>query len=263
MSGRRRLLAGVLVVGIVVVASSFVGGAVSYGLLTDTEAGQATVTAADSFGGGGPPNDRAYNDANGNGRYDAGESTYTESDLYNFEDESANLVVPESMNTVRNRNEEISITANSITVETDIRSRNGGVVLESTGGGIDASGQTLRSRNEGVEITSSGPVDISDATIRSRNEAVVVESGDRIDAQRVDIRSRNGDIEFTSVGDIDLTDAKLDGRNGAKTADLGTASATLTVDGAEIEGKSTQTLRYGPSGVTVDGSPAKGSVAPD
>ena len=253
------LLAGVFVVA----TATFAGTATTQAAFVDAELGNGSVTAATSFGGN-PPGPRAYNDANGNGRYDSGEQTFTADDLTDFDDSSANLVVPSDVNTVEDRNGGVSITANSLTAETDFRSRNGGVDIEATGGDVDLNGQTARSRNGDVSISASGDVDITDATLRSRNEDITVESSGTITAERSSLRTRNGDVSLTSVGSIDPTDATLRTRNGDLTADLGTNSATLTVEGtAFVRRSGPGTLLYSPGGVTVQGTPEQGSTQPD
>lgn len=250
----------ILAIGLTMVATAtFVTGATTGAAFLDEEDGAGSMTAANSFGGT-PPGQQAYNDANGNGRYDTGEQTYSATNLTDFDDPSANLVIPGSMDTIEDKNNGVSITANSVTADTGFRSKNAGVEIEATGGDVDLRGQTARSRNGEVSITASGDVDITDATLRSRNEDIIVGSGGTITAERSTLRTRNGDIGPTSSGDIDLTGATLRTHNGEMTADLGTNSATLTVDGTVLESRNSGTLEYGPSGVTVQGTPDSGST---
>jgi len=71
------VLAVVLLIGSAVVAGATVAATSAY--FTDTETSSASISVATDFGA--PGDAVAWNDADGDGVYDEGESTYTESDL--------------------------------------------------------------------------------------------------------------------------------------------------------------------------------------
>ncbi|WP_415382391.1 hypothetical protein [Halosimplex sp. TS25] len=259
------------------------GSATTYGYFVDTEQATGSVQAANSFngnnGGGGnpgngPPGNNAYNDANGNGQYDDGEGTYTADELTEFEDETANLVIPGDIDEVYDRNGEVTITANSIRSAVDIGSRNAEVELTATGGDIVIDGSSISSRNGEVTISTSGNVkavgstiesrnseitisgenvDISDSDIYSRNEDITVTASSELTANRATIESRNGDISLNSNGDMYLDGASLTSTNGQATADLNVDSSdtTIHVDGISVNDRD-GILTYTPSNVTED-----------
>ena len=237
-----RFWAFVLVVCVALVATAtLAGGATTQAAFVDDELGDGSVTAATSFGGGGPPENRAYNDANGNGRYDSGEQTYTENQLENFNDPSANVVIPANIGKVQKNGGGVSITANSITSEARFQSNGGSVTLEATGGDIDLSDQRVQSNGGTIEIVSSANIDLSGTTLQSNG----------------------GNINFLSNDDVNLNGASLQANGGSLTAELGASSATLSVSEASLRDNTGNTLTYAPSGVSVQGNPKEGSVRAD
>jgi hypothetical protein len=186
-----------------------------------------------------PPGAVAYDDANDNGRYDSGETTYTKTELESgLDDPDVNLVVPSDVGTLDlGRN---TLSTRSMRIRTDIDTRGGGVQLlaEET---IDIAGQTVVVRGGDIEISAgeggSGRLIATGATIDTNRELRLRSNGDlSIDAATV----RSG-----SSRNIETT--------------LGTDGATLFVDGATISDRD-DTIEYAPGGVTVDGTPTQGSV---
>jgi hypothetical protein len=195
---------------------------------------------------------QAFDDTDDDGQLDSGETTYSESDLYNFDDETVNLVIPSAVGQLRQDNSQISIRAKSITSEVDIRSQNSGITLTATEG-VVRTGSLVRSDNQFVTI-SGKRVDISGTTVRADNGDVTLSATQRgggviIANDSAEIRSRNNDITLESVGDMYLDDSRVRTDNGAITADLGGAN-TLHIDGTTVQG--TDAILYSPSGVTED-----------
>jgi len=90
----------------------------------------------------GPAGDLAYDDANDNLMYDSGETTYIEYELYQFQDNSVNLVIPSDVGggTLYNPGGDINIDAQNVTSNVDIDAPNQ-LTLSATGGRtINASG---------------------------------------------------------------------------------------------------------------------------
>ena len=128
----------------------------------------------------------AYDDANSNGVYDAGETTYTAPDLQNF-DRAVDLVVARST-TVSS----YDINADAITVDTGVTMENqfGSVSLTTNSGGdIRIRGTIDTTNNPGSSIgLDGGTVNIRDGSLLS-----------------------SGSISLsTSVGDITVDDATID-----------------------------------------------------
>ena len=176
---------------------------------------QATyfVGGSFSFDGGGSGGDSvnaetAFDDANGNGLFDTGETTYSKSSLYNFNDDSVDLVIPEAVGSLQQSNE-ISITANSISSEVDISSSNNQITLTTTGGDLIASGTSIDSPNNQITLTSSGNAIIDDTTITSSTNPITVSSGGEISATGMTMDSPNNEITLTSSGTMIIDDAVI------------------------------------------------------
>jgi hypothetical protein len=185
-----------------------------------------------------PPGPVAYADADGDGSYDDGETTYTKSDLETgFDDPSVDLVIPSDVGVLEPRD---AIRARSITLRTEIRTRGSGVSLIAEGD-VEIAGQQLSSRGRPISITAgqSGTGDIvaSDAVLDT-----------------------NKAITLVAAGDISLDGASLTaGGTDGLSADLGVTDAPLDVTDANLT-DGDDALTYGPAGVTVVGSPSSGSV---
>lgn len=276
-----RFWALLLVIGVVLVATAtLAGGTTTHAAFVDDELGNGSVTAAASFDRG-PPGPRAYSDANGNGQWDPSETTYTESQLYSFDDSSAALVVPSDVGTVNNSGG-IDITAGSITAQTDFQSNSGSVSLAATDGDADLRGQQVLSAGT-TSVTATGTTNLNGSQVfglfssqisgksvsaRGANVASFVsvtlsareDGGGTLDATSASVTSVYGDITLLSSGAMRIESAGLSAQNGDVTADLRRGGRTLFVDGASIT-DSDDTLIYGLRGTTVDGTPAAGSVS--
>jgi hypothetical protein len=185
-----------------------------------------------------PPGPVAFNDADGDGSYDAGETTYTKNDLETgFDDPSVDLVIPSDVGVLKPRG---AIRARSITLRTEIRARGLGVTLTAERD-VDVSGQQISSQGAPISITAgrSGTGDL-------------VASGAVLDTNKAISLAANGDV---SLDGASLTAGGTDGLS----ADLGVSDATLDVTGASLT-DGDDALTYGPAGVTVVGSPSSGSV---
>jgi hypothetical protein len=253
---------------------------------TASDTTSITVVDLDGVADPGPSGSQAFDDANGNGIYESGETTYSNGDLADgFNQPSENLVIPTDVGTVDNRNNGVTLTAKSITSSVDITSRNDAIELTATSGDITLTGRTVESRNNVVDLTASGTLNVDDATIESRNNEVSLEAqqisarnayirsqnndvtvsatrngGGELDATGADLISESNNVDLLSVGDMRLDSATVDA-SGTATADLALGSATLYVDQAQIfDGDNT--LTYAPNTITVTGSTNSGSVAP-
>lgn len=266
---------------LVIVCAGFVGGQATYATFLDRGNATGSISAAASFNGQ-RPSGYAYDDADGNGRWDPGEPTYTEQQLYSFDDPSASLVIPSDVGVVNNTNG-ISITAGNITAETDFQSGAGNVTLSATKGDVDVTGQQVVAVG-GASISASGTVtadgatiwsvvydtDISGRTISVRSANIgsylgsvtlsaVTRSKRTLDATGASVTSRAGDVALRSSGDIRLSSASVSAR-GAITAELGAGKSTLSVGGASLSDQD-DTLVYTPAGTKTKGHPSSGSVA--
>lgn len=275
----RRLLAVAVIAGVFVAGVGFSAGATTYGLFSDSEIGSGTIQAADTFDGS-PPGGNAWDDKDGDGFYDSDESTYSEEQLYEFNDPSANLVIPDGMGKVKAKNDGVSITAGDINSKVTIESGTGPVSLTATQGDVTVTGSKVKSKNSAVTVITNETLNIADTTIDA-NDAIDF-SADQISAQRSDIKSKNGNvilsatdgallldsatveaptgnIEFESNGDMSLASATLKTKQGGMiTANLTTKTGTLFVDNTDIR-DSDDRLIYEPD-VTLSGTPTKGCV---
>ncbi|WP_152421016.1 autotransporter outer membrane beta-barrel domain-containing protein [Halorubrum coriense] len=156
----------------------------------------------------------AFDDANDNNQLDNGETTYEESELYSFSDDSVNLVIPESVETVE-RGNQINIRANEITSEVDFTSNNNYVRLEATDGDIVTDGSDITANNN-INLISVGSTSIDGTTIEAVTGAVTVNSGDEITATSSSI-SANNNIYLDSSAQISLESATIDAKTGQAT----------------------------------------------
>jgi len=276
----------IVLVAILVVGALGAGVGTTFGEFTDTETTETNLGAAGAFEGDFPSSSAGYNDSNGNGRYDAGEQTYTKSEIRDFNEPSADLVIPKSVGDIDDDNEPISITAGSITSSVNLSSRNEGVHITATSGDANLGELTLSSRNNGVDITATGAVSIDNAKLSSRNNDISIRAksisarnadlwsrnneillsarqngGGPIDAAGARFETRNNRIILESSGDISLDSAQLYWKNKAPVANLGVSEAKLSVNRTILD-ESGGTLTYAPDDITVQGTPDKGAVSP-
>jgi len=179
----------------------------------------------------------AFNDLNNNGVFDDDESVYTNEELYNFSDETVDLVITSSAEDLENNgNDIINIKANTITADNDFTAKgNGEINLEANG--------TIDIRNSNIESTGSqGGVTITslNGEIRANNTVITVQ--------------KNAAIALSSKGDIYLESATLDG--GDVTANLGVLTAKLYVEGLNLPNSD---LIYNPD---VEEIPERNDVSP-
>ncbi|ELZ25112.1 hypothetical protein C475_11214 [Halosimplex carlsbadense 2-9-1] len=260
---REGVRSALVVVCVLVLVSA--GSATTYGLFSDSEQASGTIQAADKFNGNsdsGSSSGTAYNDADGDGERDMNEQTYSQSDLVGFDNPSANLVIPESVGPVeKTDNGNIQMTAQSITSEVKIRTKNGGITLTADGGNIDLAGPVVAETGS-IDINAqSGDVNLEGATIDSKNRYIDVTAGGHLNMDRATIDT-NAQITLRSGSDIRLENAEISSKNGEASATLGSAGDTLYVNGATI-GDKDDTLRYSPADATVDGTPNSGTTQPN
>ncbi|WP_424004718.1 hypothetical protein ACOZ4I_08390 [Haloarcula salina] len=325
----KRTRTGGLAVLVVVwlVATAGAGAGVTYGLLSDD--GTASGTVQITAGSSGPPNGQSFDDANGNGRYDAGETTYSAAELADFDDPSANLVVPESVESVDQQNSDVQIRAGAITYGGSVSAQNGDVSLTAVDGDVTLDGGTLDSQNGAVAVDApNGEISLTDGTVASQNSDVTLSAGEAVNVSGTDIDAQNGNVQITtdaaldadrshieaqnshvtlagrtvsarnadlssrnnyvrlsatrngggildvtgaslasqnsdvtleSNGDVRANASTMESTNGAITADLGTATATLYLDGASVNDRD-DAIAYGPTGVRV--VPSDSSATP-
>jgi len=195
----------------------------------------------------------AFDDSDDDGELDNNEQTYTKDELYDFDDDSVNLVVPQGVGQLQ-QNDDINIRAKSITSEVRIRSQAGGAVeLRATEGEILLTGR-VESQNDEVEIYGKR-VTVSGDRVRADNGGVTISAtvdggGELTISSGTEIRSQNDDIILESVGDMTLDGATLNSQNGEITADLGGAF-TLSLSGTDVRNQNGPgTIQYTPSTVT-------------
>lgn len=208
----------------------------------------------------------AYLDKNFNGEWDAGtDEKIPDSEITDgvYDAKSDALVIPDSVGKIEAS--KIDLDGAAITVDVELESTGNQDVTVTAG-----SGDLVI---EGVTVDSA-----SDRAITLRGETGVMANGTTIDSgAAITVRANSGelhlsdatveanekaaDITLKSDGDMYLESTTITALSGRKAdASLSTSSSTLYVSGASIS-DGDDTLTYSPSGVTVDGSPASGSVA--
>lgn len=208
----------------------------------DSDASDETFTIEGSGGSESPPDNSGYNDANGNGQYDSEETTYTKAEIEDgFDDTNVDLVLPSALGTLDIGDNEIN--AKSITLQAEIAN----------------SGKQ-------VNLRADDDIDISGA-VSTTGKRIDIRAGQDGSGELIATGATlvtNQDIVLKSSGDMYLNDSTLRaGKNKELSADLREGSATLYVEGAVIENSGNEKgrpLEYAPSEITVDGTPASGSV---
>ncbi|WP_226010655.1 hypothetical protein [Halomicrobium salinisoli] len=230
------VLVALLAIGVLGAA----GPGASLAQFSDDHAGTGAATAASNFGGKGGGDDvRAFDDANGNGIRDDGEATYSKQELQNFDDPDVDLVVPAGVGSIRAKGQdEVSITAGSISSEVDVGAHKQDVRLVATDGDVDVAGSNLTVDKQygTIDVSASGDVDLSDATLLTESGSIAVEAGGSVDLRDSVLRveGANGDVAVTARS-VTAEGATVDTVTGtvrvtATDGPTELAGATLTVD---------------------------------
>jgi len=263
MGSSSTVLATALLVG-AVVFSAGLGAGVSYAFFFHTETVSGSVTAADDFGYTGSG---ACIDTDGNGECNAGDTTVEKSELYAYDNTSADLVIPEDVGQIGDSSstDSVSITANSITSEVDIASKNKDISLRATGGDIDfgENGISITQGGGAVTIDAAGDVHLSNSDITTSNGNVDITAGENLYLTDSSITvTKNADVLLTSGMDTVLTRATIDiddrGNNFAE-AMLDGSSGTLYVEDASFLNNA-DPLQYD-GDFTVSGNQSSGDLA--
>lgn len=211
-------------------------------------------------GGGeqGPPgDDTAYNDADGDGQYDPGETAYTADQLRSFQNESVDLVI-DGAGTIDTDYRELRVESNTITVKNSTLASDAQVRLTADGavtfqnasvgseyGQIRVSGSEIRAAgstittNDGISLdATSGPVDLTDSTVESEYGRIDVD-GPSISARNAEITTDDDITLVAESGDLDITGATVDSRYGQITV----RGSTVTAVGATVETNADITFR--------------------
>jgi hypothetical protein len=184
----------------------------------------------------------AFNDSNGNGVYDEGEDIVSKEELEDkdgYSDPDGDLVIYASVGEVRVDGGSVNISAETITA-----------------------GSNFEANGEEIKLTAEGDIRIDDTTLEANSggNITITSTNGRIFANRTVMSVNKGAIDLNSNGSIYLESADLDA--GSYSADLTATSSTLYVDDAEIGGNNNAgTLFYDPDGITVNGTPSRGSVS--
>ncbi|WP_435128031.1 Ig-like domain-containing protein [Halobaculum sp. D14] len=178
----------------------------------------------------------AFNDANENGVYDDGETTYTDSDLQDFQNTNVDLVV------------ERDVTANGFDIQAASITVESGATMTVQ----DYGATTLQAENGAVRVA--GTIDTTDAT-----GAQVTLNGDSVDVSGGTIRSAASISVTASAGEVSLDGATIDNTGGNGRSFDVTATGTVSAEDAEIT--VTGLLRLGANGGPLDASGAELDVS--
>ncbi|WP_152420800.1 DUF4097 family beta strand repeat-containing protein [Haloarcula japonica] len=210
------------------VVTAGAGAGVTYGLLSDDATASGTIRI--DVGSSAPPNGDAYNDANGNGRYDEGETTYAADELASFYDPSANLVIPETVESIEQ--DQVGITAGSITYSGKVESES--VSLTAKSGDISVNGAEVESEGSVQLSAPNGGVSMTDGTVESESVSVTAKDGDvSMDGTTVE---SEGSVQLSAPNNgISIIGASVESESISVTAkgeDILADRATLNSEGA-------------------------------
>lgn len=180
---------------------------------------------------------------------------------------------------VDSKNGEVRLTGRSIDAVRSTLAAEGAVTATATAGAIDVSDASVDSKNGQIRLTGdsitadgatiaaghavtltaeAGSSSLVGASVESKNGEIAVTADDSLAASSATFDT-NAAIDLASSGDMTLDGTEISSKNGHATLALGRSSATLSVDNAVLRDRDS-TVVYTPSGVTVDGTPAKGNV---
>jgi hypothetical protein len=228
-----------------VVVTAGAGAGVTYGYLSDEATASGTIQIA--TGSSAPPNGAAYNDANGNGRYDEDETTYSADQLADFNDPSANLVIPDSIESIEQ--DQVQITAGAISYSGTVESET--ISLTAKNGNISVDNATFEAEDQLDLKAPNGGISMNGATVESDNGVSVNAKGGNIVADASTVESE-GEFSLTAPNDgISMTDSSVT----AESVSLTAKGGDIAVDGTSFESEGTVTFTAPNSGVSmVDGT---------
>lgn len=192
----RVALTAVLVVG----ALGATGAAPTQSQFTDEQHGTSNVTAADDFKQEFPSNAVAYDDANRNGQYDGGETTYEPTDLESLENSGVELRFHSSASGwISPASSKLDVA--NISSEDTIKFETGSIEWSVTGD-LDVDGGSLRA--DTVVLTA------DDGHVRAAGTKVKKTTSIQITAHRGDVDISNGDLEATNSIQVYATSGIID-----------------------------------------------------
>jgi hypothetical protein len=152
-----------------------------------------------------------YDDANDNGEYDVGEATYTESELYSFDQDVNLVVVGDESGTLSRSGGSISIKAQSITSEADIEANSITLAAERGGAGtVDIAGQRIETTSGGLSVTGAEIV-ATDAVVSTSGGGISLKAekdgAGPVTIDGIDISTTDNSVTITgaSVSGVDAT----------------------------------------------------------
>jgi hypothetical protein len=196
-TGIRVVLTAILVIG----ALGATGAGPTRSEFTDERAGTSNVTAADDFKQSFPSDAVAYDDANANGQYDGGESTYTTSDLSDLDDSTVSLRFHSSVNKVSMGGSSISVA--NIGTDTDVKLRIG-TLNWSVSGELEVDNADIRA--DSVTFTSDdGNISASNTVTKKTGSVRMTAHRGNVDLSYGDLRADNSIQVYAQTGRIDVT----------------------------------------------------------
>ncbi|ELZ80055.1 hypothetical protein C454_12663 [Haloferax gibbonsii ATCC 33959] len=157
-------------------------------------------------------------------------------------------------------NGRISLDADDGLLDIENATVHGEKQIDLTGERIGAAGASIETKNAQIDLRSgSSDVTLDGATVKTKNAQITVESAGDLRANESVFETTNADVSLSADGDVFLRGADLRTTNAELTVELGDASATLSVDGLEVEDRD-DTLDYDPGGAGVTGTPSAGQV---
>ncbi|MCO8265816.1 hypothetical protein ACOZ4B_09430 [Haloferax prahovense] len=157
-------------------------------------------------------------------------------------------------------NGRISLDADDGLLDIEDATVHGEKQIDLTGERVGAAGASIETKNAQIDLQSgAGDVTLDGATVETKNAQITVESAGELHANESVFETTNADVSLSADGDVFLRDADLRTTNAELTVGLGDASATLSVDGLEVEDRD-DTLDYDPGGAGVTGTPSAGQV---
>lgn len=218
-----------------------------------------------------PDGQVAFDDQNGNGMYDSGETTYTKSEVFAFNDKQANLIIPsgsgdlkssgkikiqsgsfESAVDLNGRQVKISSDSGDIQVE-DVVSRKNNVRIDSAEG-IDANESMIKAGKNNVKLIAQEDINVYSSTVKAGKNNVKLDTDGSINAGSSTISSDKNNVSLTAQEGITVDNSTVKaGKNDVKIDSGGFIDAS----NATIKSKKNNVKLTSEEDVTIEGSTVK------
>ncbi|WP_435064836.1 hypothetical protein [Halobaculum sp. EA56] len=181
----------------------------------------------------GPPGSAiAYIDSDHDYSYDSGEVTVDRNELASFENESAHLVIAADGGRINYRNQEVDISAKTVTIGEATLVSNSAITLSAQSGGLSMRDATIDTKNGEISLTGD-TIRVAESTITSNRKISLEAKSGTVGLSRSTVDSENGKIEIKGPS-VDTSESTITTNREIK---LTAESGSLSLPNGRIESK--------------------------